>query len=149
MLQPRIPCAKNKPVLAVALRFALRLASILRLVWVLIFGRACLGHAKVFAGPGAEIQVFAALVAKRAKRVAAGIQTGAAAARADDPHRPELRWLWLIAHAHRASSKLASALLRCGLSSGPCCIKRTETSRRLALISGIRASAGSSASRSN
>ena len=37
MLQPRIPCAKNKPVLGVALRFALRLASILRLVWVLIF----------------------------------------------------------------------------------------------------------------
>jgi hypothetical protein len=63
------------------------------LVWVLIFGRACLRHAKVFAGPSPEIQVFAALVAKRAKWVAAGIQTGAAAAWADDPHRPELRWL--------------------------------------------------------
>ena len=45
------------------------------------------GNAKTFAGPGADIQVLAALRTKRPERVGEGVHTLAATARASDDAR--------------------------------------------------------------
>ena len=139
------------------------------------FGR----HAKAFAGPRAEVDLFAALTAKRAVHVRGAVHAIAAAAGAGDDAR--LRGgVWGLGHpgviscsnwparcsaglrrdavsggghakayAHRVSSNAASSLQACKRPSASSRMSRTETIKRLPLISGIRFSAGSMRSRSN
>ena len=143
------------------------------------FGR----HAKAFAGPRAEVYLFAALTAKRAVHVRGAVHAIAAAAGAGDdarlrgggrgvghpgvilllksaglifcgPRRDAVSGLGLglglsKAYAHKVSSNAASSLQACKRPSASSRMSRTETIKRLPLISGIRFSAGSMRSRSS
>ena len=141
------------------------------------FGR----HAKAFAGPRAEVYLFAALTAKRAVHVRGAVHAIAAAAGAGDdarlrgggwgvghpgvilllksaglifcgPWRYTVSWLGLglsKTYAHKVSSNAASSLQACKRPSASSRMSRTETIKRLPLISGIRFSAGSMRSRSS
>ena len=143
------------------------------------FGR----HAKAFAGPRAEVYLFAALTAKRAVHVRGAVHAIAAAAGAGDdarlrgggwgvghpgvilllksaglifcgPRRYAVSGLGLglrlaKAYAHRVSSNAASSLQACKRPSASSRMSRTETIKRLPLISGIRFSAGSMRSRNS
>ncbi len=141
------------------------------------FGR----HAKAFAGPCAEVYLFAALTAKRAVHIRGAVHAIAAAAGAGDdarlrgggrgvghpgvilllksaglifcgPRRYAVSGLGLglaKAYAHRVSSNAASSLQACKRPSASSRMSRTETIKRLPLISGIRFSAGSMRSRSS
>ena len=139
------------------------------------FGR----HAKAFAGPRAEVYLFAALTAKRAVHVRGAVHAIAAAAGAGDDarlrgggwgvghpgvilllksagpifcgsRRDAVSGLGLAkAYAHKVSSNAASSLHACKRPSASSRMSRTETIKRLPLISGIRFSAGSMRSRSS
>ena len=141
------------------------------------FGR----HAKAFAGPRAEVYLFAALTAKRAVHIRGAVHAIAAAAGAGDdarlrggcwgvghpgvilllksaglifcgPRRYTVSGLGLglsKAYAHKVSSNAASSLQACKRPSASSRMSRTETIKRLPLISGIRFSAGSMRSRSS
>ena len=54
-----------------------------------------------------------------------------------------------LIYAHKVSSKAVSALMDCIRSCIDCCTNRIDTTRRLALISGIAPKLGSIASRNN
>ena len=139
------------------------------------FGR----HAKAFAGPRAEVYLFAALTAKRAVYICGAVHAISAAAGAGDdarlrgggwgvwhpgvilllksagpifcgPRRDAVSGLGFAeAYAHKVSSNAASSLHACKRPSASSRMSRTETIKRLPLISGIRFSAGSMRSRSS
>ena len=117
--------------------------------------RGCINRqAKAFAGPGTKILAFATFAAKRSRRVAGRIQARPLAARAN--HHFGCRKVWFhhswVANARRwtsaaqaqsVSSNEASPAQACSRSSLSCRIMRTDTIRRLPLISGISPSDGS------
>src|SRR5690606_27644152 len=115
----------------------------------LFVGRCFCWHPEFFAGPGAEVDALAACAAERPERVALGVDAVAAAARAAD----DALVFFLLAHtgphAQSVSSKGVSCVLACRRSSASCRMSRTETMRRLPLISGTRPSLGSMRRRSS
>jgi len=137
------------------------------------------GHAKAFAGPRAKVYLLATLAAKRTVHIRGAVHAISAAAGAGDDAclrgrgwgvghpgvilllkstRPIFSGLWrdsvsglglAKAYAHRVSSNAASSLQACRRPSPSSRMSRTETIKRLPLISGIRFSAGSMRSRSS
>lgn len=131
---------------------------------LIIWGRIGL-HAKAFASPGADVQIFAAFAAKRTKGIAGGIHTLAAASRAfhDSAGRCLIhdsgvceysnakntaQKLAAQGQAHKVSSNSAFSAALCTRSSSSRRIIRTDTIRRLALISGTKEELRSSRRRS-
>ena len=129
------------------------------------------GHAKAFVGPGTHVDQFAALAAERAPRVARAINARATTGRATHGAgfsggvRRCFGWrsstcrnrrFFLRTHgnkagvqAHKVSSNAALSVQACRWQSSICSIKRTDTIRRLPLISGTSPRDGSMYSRSN
>ena len=119
----------------------------------------CVGrHPKTLTGPGAQVDLFAPLAAKRPVQILRAVDAVTATSRAGHDFLAlafALQFGWLF-HVHRSTrqeqsvkSKAVSALSKCNRASSPWRIKRIDTISRLPLISGISPSAGSSANRSS
>src|SRR5439155_12438862 len=109
-------------------------------------------QAETFTGPGAQINVFAALTAKGPEGIAGRINAFAAATGAH--HQLHRHCIFIHGGSgenqeHSVSSKVESSVPACSRSSLSWRIRRTETMRRLPLISGIRPSAESIRRRSS
>ena len=64
---------------AVAAYFLKQMLLLLRVVVQQVFSRGVGGHAEVFIGPGAEVDIFAAVAAKGAVRIGWGVNAVATA----------------------------------------------------------------------
>ena len=137
------------------------------------FGR----HAEILVRPGPQIDVLAAFAAERPEPVAGGVHTVPATGGADDDfggllrstHKDSrftvsrgaqavpsasrqthsVRSLGMFNQLHKVSSNVAASLQACSRPSASWRIRRTDTIRRLPLISGIKPIAGSMRRRSN